>query len=554
MADCSDQVVARMPVGWLSVDGDWTVRGVNDAALRALGTTREQMVGHDYWELYPANRDNIFGETYRRVRRTGVPEAVESFYPEPLSTWFEVTAVPADGGLDLFFAEVSERRRAQQRLAVLARVSAELAGNPDPVDSMARIPRLVVPALADWAVVTVVDDDGRPVDVGSWHQDEQLRDVLSRYVELRLSSMPATAPLVRALTTEAVVRADLEEVADTLTTGEARDLQSRLASGEGVYLPLRGRGHTLGVLTLWCNTGRTITGDELAGAREVADRIGLALDNGRLYRQQAQLAEELQRSLLSQPFQPDHAEVAVRYTPAVEAARVGGDWYDAFLQPGGAMMLVIGDVVGHDTAAAAAMGQLRSLLRGIATYSDAGPGEVLRGLDAAMSLLDLQTLATAAVARLEQDAGDLAAGRTRLRWANAGHLDPIVLLPDGTLTALASWQGDLLLGVDSTATRQEYELVLERGSTVLLFTDGLVERRGEDLDTGLDRMRAAVTELADQPLTVLCDELVERLVHGRPDDDVALVAVRLHPQDRPRPAEAGLRRVPDGVPEDPAGP
>lgn len=525
----NEHVVERMPVGWLGVDADWVVRGANAAGLRVTRSTREELVGSLYWEAFPDDRHNAFGEVYRRVRDSGVPESLEAWYPAPLESWFEVTAVPAGDGLDLFFAEVSERRRAQERLAVLAKVSAELADNPDPLNSMVRIPRLVVPALADWAVVTVIDDDGRPVDVGSWHADERLRGVLARYVDVRLSALPVTAPLIRALTTETAVHVTSAEVAETLAPGEARDLQRQLADGSGVYLPLLARGRTLGLLTLWCQAGRRIAGDELAGARQVADRIGLALDNGRLYRQQAQLAEELQRSLLTQPFQPDHAEVAVRYTPAAEAARVGGDWYDAFVQPGGAIMVVIGDVVGHDTAAAAAMGQLRSLLRGIAAYSDAGPSEVLRGLDAAMSLLDLQTMATAAVARLEQTPEEAAAGRTRMRWANAGHLDPLVLLPDGTLTAAGSWQGDLLLGVDSTASRREQEVVLEPGSTVLLFTDGLVERRGEDLDAGLERLRAAVVELADQPLSVLCDELVERLVHGRPDDDVALVAVRLRP-------------------------
>ena len=145
-------------------------------------------------------------------------------------------------------------------------------------------------------------------------------------------------------------------------------------------LPLRARGRTLGLLTALPRAGQRRPGDEdLATAQDVADRAGLALDNARLFAAQQQLAEGLQRSLLTEPPQPDHGEIAVRYLPAAEAAQVGGDWYDAFLQPGGATMLVIGDVVGHDTEAAAAMGQLRGLLRGIATYSDAGPGRVLRG-------------------------------------------------------------------------------------------------------------------------------------------------------------------------------
>jgi serine phosphatase RsbU (regulator of sigma subunit) len=264
-----------------------------------------------------------------------------------------------------------------------------------------------------------------------------------------------------------------------------------------------------------------------------------------------QMAEALQRSLLTEPPEPDHAEIVVRYLPAAEAARVGGDWYDAFLQPSGATTLVIGDVVGHDTAAAAAMGQVRSLLRGIAAYSDAGPAEVLRGLDSAMAVLQIDTLATAAVARFEQDEEDRRRGVTRMVWANAGHLPPLALRPDGSVVVLADWKADLLLGVDSSVHRTELEVTLDRGSTVLLYTDGLIERRDADLDTGLQRLRTHLAELADLPLQQLCDELLARLVDGKPEDDVALVAVRLHREDRPRPVEAGPNRVPDVVPEDP---
>jgi serine phosphatase RsbU (regulator of sigma subunit) len=303
---------------------------------------------------------------------------------------------------------------------------------------------------------------------------------------------------------------------------------------------MRGRGRILGLLTLYFRGGPDVEQDDVAAAQEIADRAGLALDNARLYSAQQQLAEGLQRSLLTEPRQPDHGEIAVRYLPAAEAARVGGDWYDAFLQPGGATMLVIGDVVGHDTEAAAAMGQLRGLLRGIATYSDAGPVEVLRGLDSSMTTLQTKTLATAAVARFEQTLHERERGVTRMRWANAGHLPPLVVNPDGSVAELASWKGDLLLGVDPDVQRRESVVSLDRGATVLLYTDGLVERRDDDLDSGLVRLRDAVIDLADRPLEEMLDEVLERLVHGRPDDDVALVAVRLHPQDRPRPAEAGL--------------
>ncbi|GHE07150.1 hypothetical protein GCM10011381_02090 [Klenkia taihuensis] len=122
-----------------------------------------------------------------------------------------------------------------------------------------------------------------------------------------------------------------------------------------------------------------------------------------------------------------------------------------------------------------------------------------------------------------------------------------MLHTDGSHQVLAPWRGELLLGLDPDTPRTEQVTVLERGATVLLFTDGLIERRDADLDDGLTRLTGALGDLADASLDELCDGIVERLVHGRPDDDVALVAVRLHRQDRPRPLEAGPAHVPPGV-------
>ena len=555
------RVLEAMPAGFYSLDREWRFTHVNAEAERLLGRSREELLGQELWTAFPATLNGVFEESYREAVRTGVPVHFDAHYPAPLDGWYELRAWPSPEGLSVYFLEVTERRRVQdraergaQRLALLAQVSAELAGALDAQTATAHLPRLVVPALADWCIVTVVDPDGRPRDVGHWHADPAARPLVERYAALRIDAMPVTAPLMRALLTGEAVMERTAAVIDLLPDGEARDLLTALGPESAVALPLRGRDRTLGVMTLYFRRGWGPREEDLATAQDVADRAGLALDNARLYGQQQALAEGLQRSLLTEPPEPDHAEIAVRYLPAAEAARVGGDWYDAFLQPGGSTMLVIGDVVGHDTEAAAAMGQLRGLLRGIATYSDAGPGEVLRGLDASMALLQTRVMATATVARFEQTDDERVRGVTRMRWANAGHLPPLVTHPDGSVTELASWRGDLLLGVDPRARREESVVTLDRGATVLLFTDGLIERRDADLDAGMARLREALRELADRPLQELLDEVIDRLVDGRPEDDVAIVAVRLHPQDRPRPAAAGPNRVPDVVPEDPASP
>ncbi|MGY1595040.1 SpoIIE family protein phosphatase [Geodermatophilus sp. SYSU D00708] len=235
-------------------------------------------------------------------------------------------------------------------------------------------------------------------------------------------------------------------------------------------------------------------------------------------------AETLQRSHLTDPPASALLDVAVRYVPATSVSQVGGDWYDVFEQPDGSTMLVIGDVVGHDTAAAADMAQLRGLLRGIAFDNAEGPCAVLARLDSAVAGLHLGALATVLVGRLTPDP---ASGGARLRWCSAGHLPPLVVGPDGAARALTPPRAGLLLGVDPTARREESETLLEPGSTLLLYTDGLVERRDQVFDDGVARLREELAALRERPVDEVCDEVVARLLPHGAEDDVALVAVRL---------------------------
>ncbi|MGY1815181.1 SpoIIE family protein phosphatase [Blastococcus sp. SYSU D00820] len=555
--DADSQTLETMPIGLIELDTDWTVRFVNRAAEEMVGYQRADLLGRSYWEAFPANADNEFGEAYRQAVSTRRPRTVEAFYPEPLNRWFEVQAVPTAQGLWLYFTEVTARRQALERLALLARVSAELAGTFHTPAAVGRIPRLLVPTMASWATVALVDEDGSLQEAGGWHVDPMRTPLVRRYAAAAQASFPATSPVVRAVTTASTVTLSAAELSGSalgaVASGTARRLLRALDPGSMTVLPIRGQDRVLGAMTLVHDRHRTPDPADLATATDVAERMGLALDNARLYEQQRRLAEELQRSMLTAPPEPDHAQIVVRYLPAAEAARVGGDWYDAFVQPDGATNLVIGDVVGHDTAAAASMGQLRSMLRGIAVTGDAGPAQLLTQLDAAMAQLQLHTYATAAVARFEQSRADVERGITRMRWANAGHPPPLVIHPDGTIAELASWRGELMLGVDASTPRSDSAISLDRDTTVLLYTDGLVERRTADLDDGMARLRAAAVRLADLPLDDLCDRLIEELVEPTPTDDVALVAIRLHRQDRPRPDQAGAPDVPPTVGPDPAG-
>jgi PAS domain S-box-containing protein len=545
-------VLEAMPAAFYSLDGDWRFTYVNAEAERLLGRPREQLLGECLWDAFPAAVNSVFEASYRRAVGTGEPVTFTAHYPHPLYGWYELRAWPSPDGLSVYFLEVTERHRAQEearraaeRLTVIARVNREVAEASGASVLSDRLPDLLVPGLADGCIVSVFDEHGRPATVGASSADPTRRALLESYARARLEVLHTIAPVAEALRSGEPVVLTGAEAVELAPSGEARALLTRLAPAWMAWLPLRGRGRSLGLMTLlYASAGQPAAAD-VAAAREVADRAGLALANAWFHGRHRELAEELQRSLLTAPPQPDHCEIAVRYLPAAEAATVGGDWYDAFLQRDGATTLVIGDVVGHDSAAAAAMGQLRGLLRGIATSTDAGPAGVLSRLDDSMALLAVDTLATAVVARLARTPGELAREVTRVRWSNAGHPPPVVLRADGRVELLAGPRADLLLGVGTDAARRESVTTLEDGDTVLLYTDGLVERRGDDLDRGLDRLQATLAELAGLPLQEACDALLGRLADPTHSDDVALVAVRLHPHDGPRPPEAGPERVPD---------
>ena len=561
------RVLESMNAAFFALDRDWRFTYVNAEAERLLLHSREELLGGSLWELFPAAVGSDFETHYRGAATTGEERVFEAYYPAPLDSWYEVRAWPGPDGLSVYFLDVSERkaaedraRRGAERLAVIAatasQVSDALAEVAGEEEAVRRLARAVVPVLGDWVIASLVGEDGRLSDVASWHADPGLRETTERYSRLRLAALRSTAPIVEALRSgQPMIVDDVPAaVGRTLPPGEVRDAFETLAPRTAVALSLMARGRTVGALSIYRSADRPpADADDVATMREVAGRAALALDNSRLNEQQRRLAEGLQRSLLTAPPEPDHAEIVVRYRPAVRAAEEGGDWYDAFLQSSGATVVVIGDVVGHDTAAAAAMGQLRGMLRGIAYRDGAGPAAVLGELDAAIEGLGMDTMATAAIARIEQTAEEKAAGTTRVRWSNAGHPPPLLIHADGRVEQLATPRAELMLGVDPTTPRTESVITVRRGSTLFLYTDGLVEGRDLPLDDGIARLTAALAELAGEPLGELCDEVIERLRPAGLQDDVALVAVRLHPEDRPRPAEDGPERVPDRVDPPPRG-
>jgi serine/threonine-protein kinase RsbW len=255
-------------------------------------------------------------------------------------------------------------------------------------------------------------------------------------------------------------------------------------------------------------------------AREIAARAAIALDNALLYEREREVSHSLQLGLLGGALPEfDGVVVAAAYRPGTAALEVGGDWYDAFRLPSGALGLVVGDVVGHGLEAAVAMGQLRGALSALAQTG--APSRILEQLDAFVETVPEAATATIAYVELDPASG-------RIQYACAGHPPPLVVSPDGHTRFL--WDGrSAPLGSTLGDVREQATDVLEDGETLVLYTDGLVERRRESFDHGLERLATASrTYSPDAPS--LADELCEALLDGHSqDDDVCVLTVHRLP-------------------------
>ncbi len=455
-------------------------------------------------------------------------------------------AAQCSQALDRIQTREAELRSARQ-LTALAELALAL-GRAESVHELAAtvLDRGLTALGAQGGAVAVADPDDPAVLRLS------ITDGLGAQAQETYALLPVAGPLpasIAARTRRPVVLHDAAEC--RALTPDMDQVVAATGCQAWTAVPLESGGQLLGSLTVGWAEPQVFGPAELevvvafaAQAAQALDRLKTRVAERTALTALAGTVEALQRSLLSEPPEPDHLEVSVRYLPAARQAQVGGDWYDSFLLSDGRTVLVIGDVTGHDSHAAAAMAQVRNVLRGVAHHSGGTPAEVLTGLDGAMRDLGIGTLATAVLATVEQTAADAERGVRVLRWSNAGHPPPLLVRPGGDVEVLER-PADLLLGVDPGRSRHDHAYQLAPGSTVLLYTDGLIERRGVPLDHGVRWLGGLLRELRHLPLEELCDRVLGELA-GRVDDDVALLAIRAHPEDRPRPPSAGPVRVPEG--------
>jgi serine phosphatase RsbU (regulator of sigma subunit) len=425
-------------------------------------------------------------------------------------------------------AALAQKDLAARQLASLAHVALLLTA-ADTVEDLERI-------VISHGLKVLGADGGAvlsPHPDGGWRLS--MNAGLPEGTELEQGYLPPDSPLPACWTARTGQRLILPTRADGLAFHESmadvyRDTQ-RLG---WAFMPLRVRDQLIGSLAVAWVDEHTPAPDELELLDGFAAQLAQALERIRATEAQRaaiaeaqQFSEVLQRSMLSRPASSNGFDVAVRYQPAAAKAQIGGDWYDAFVTADGSTVLVVGDVNGHDQSAAALMGQIRNLLRGLAYDSEHTPAEVLTRLDAAMQGLGLDTLATAVLARVEEcgDVGDV--GGRRLRWTNAGHPPPVLRSPDGTVHVLDSeGPSELLLGLDAGTRRSDSLTGLPVGSTLVLYTDGLVERRSAGLDQGVARLVETVRLAGDAAADDVAETILQELGPTSREDDVALLVLR----------------------------
>lgn len=412
-------------------------------------------------------------------------------------------------------AAATDRSR---QLTFLAEASSALADTLDYEATLGRVADLVVPTLADWCGIDLLDDGVlRPVAVA--HADPAkvalARELRQRY-PVDMSDARGAPAVLRTGRSELY-----PQISDEVLVASARDpehlrLIRELRLHSMLMVPLTARGRVLGVLTLIASGSRVYTDLDVVFAEELGRRAGLALDNAQVHSEMLEASLRLQNAVLPATFDNTGAwQVAAYYRPAGRT-EVGGDFYDAVPLPDGRLVVLVGDVMGRGVAAAAAMAQIRAALRAYFAI-DPDPVSVLERLTVMFDLFDLAQLVTVLY-------GVVDPARGQVQLVSAGHLPPLLVHPDGVVQRLVV-PSSPPLGAGSHP-RSLTTVPFRPGDTLLLVTDGAVERRGEDIDTGLVRLAGVATRLHGDLSDAALGALAEELNQPGHDDDVTMIAVR----------------------------
>ena len=520
------------PIGMARADGGGRLRHVNRALCETVGRDAEDLIGRTLDELGPRLDTGIDDEQRRElatgaIRRYQVERHLSGPAGTPIPVLVSVSqATPQEGeaaNLILHVEDLRDRHRAERDREQLIRAQAARAHAEAASERLRLMQSIAVAAL------------------GAEDLEGLLRELLDRVLEALDVDRAAVVLTDDGSLVVARAAGGVETLVQRNNAAHADDVVERVAAARGVVtvvdvpsegldasslgpaitslmaVPLVAGAQIVGSLHVGTLTRREFDEETIDLLALAAGRASLAIARTRLYERERAIAEELQRSLLPSSLPPvPGVALAARYEPGDNGATVGGDWYDAIALPGGRVAVAIGDVVGRGITAAATMGQMRSALRAILMEADECGAMAERLNRFALGLGDC-VLTTIVLAVFEPGTG-------RLRYTNAGHPPPLLVTADGEARFLDGAPSPPM-GVLETPRYRERALQLQPGSTVLLYTDGLVERSTEVLDMGLERLRSAAVAGAD--VDGLCERVVQAAVNplAVQDDDVTMIAL-----------------------------
>lgn len=447
-------------------------------------------------------------------------------------------------------AEASARRE-HRRAQLLLTMSEAFAGATTPVEVEEAMRNVMLPESgASLVYLAVVDADrrgltfvsGGPVDAPIDRRNPSVHP--SPTPRRRLSDRLPVCDVVRS--GQSMHFRSPQEMEDRYPL-----LAGRLPpTGTYALTPVLSRGVVIAVVCAYSPGEQDRDPDARALGVMLGPYVAHALERAALLEARREVATTLQAALLTAPPRVDGLEIATTYEPATRTDQVGGDWYDVVAVDDDTTVLMIGDVTGHDMQAAAWMGQLRSMLRALAWSHDESPSVLLTLLDRANHQLGPRAGATALVVRLERlpavGGHGHEAGTYAMTWSNAGHLPPVVLRGDRSVEVLDT-RTDLLLGYQPCSERTDHRTTLGPGETLVLYTDGLVERRGSTLGERISLLAQVLSRMGPATTASVAADLVRKLVPLPQSDDIAVLAVR--PEKTPPGRVRGERRLDDSLAE-----
>ena len=510
------------------------------AWMQVTGQAREQLRGDGWLNcLHPDDRERVAEAWSRAVDE--VPDLFTCVYrlrhADGAYRHYDVRAVPIreDGAVVEWVGaatDIEERWQRHRREEFLARAATAVAEAENVREALATLSRVIVPALADSCGIYLVPGAAaEEIDAGAPFVAERIAATADaalpqNFPPLGEEYVGPGSPFARAVRERHPVHATFAPGAIPAAVAPPGTLSWLTLAGAHsmVLVPVLVDGAVVAVASAFvCGERDAIGPEDMDLMRELLAQAHDPLSNALRFQQTQRVALALQHSLLTDPPRIPDLEMTARYVPSRTAAEVGGDWYDSFVAADGSVALVIGDVAGHDLDAAVTMSRMRNMLRGIAVDRQESTGAVIRRLDTAAQLLDPEgATVTCVYCRITRTPGN----SWHLRYSVAGHPPPLLLTEQDGARFLTDAQSPLLGLPVPVPERSSAGEPLPPGSTLVLYTDGLVEQPGEEIGQGLERLRLAAAEAVAEPLDAFCDLLLSRPgADGR--DDIALIALRV---------------------------